>query len=158
VAVTYAEVATGGTRAAQLEGVIVSLGASSISAVAAPEYTVTAGSAMLVVSNFLYTTPNPTVDQPITRLTGILSMRGMASRLQPRGAGEIVAGPPVLATFGPSPQFTRVGASGPTFPAPLAVTLTGSAQGATFVTVTSNNAAVTVVGGGVTVPDGASSA
>jgi hypothetical protein len=64
----------------------------------------------------------------------------------------------VLAAFGPSPSFTRVGATGPTFPTPITVTLTGAAQGATTVTVTSNSAAVTVVGGGVTIPSGQTSA
>ncbi len=159
IAASYAEVMTGGTRQAQLESAIVVLPGSSITAVTAPEFTVTdAGSSSLIVSNFLFTDPAPAIGQPITSLTGVLSLRGMASRLQPRTAADIVSGPPVISSFGPMPTFTRVGTTGPTFPTPLTVTLTGPAQGPTTVAITSGDPAITVVGGGVTVPDGASSA
>ena len=160
ITATYAEVATGGTRAATLEGVIVSLGASSITAVNAPLFTVT-DSMMnnLVVGNFLYAYPSPVVSQPLTSLEGVLATRGMVSNLLPRAATDIVAGPPVIASFGPMLSYTRVGSvAQPTFPTPLTVTLTGPAQGDTVVSVQTNNASVIVTGGTVTVPNGQTSA
>lgn len=155
IAASYAEVMTGGTRAATLESVIVALGSSQTSAVAANlEFTVTdASSNSLIVSNFLFQHPNPAVGEPFTAVTGILATRGMASRLEPRQASDLVAGPPVLASMTPAQSFIRVGATGTTIPSALTVTLTGPAQGATFVSVMSNNVGVTVVGGGVTIPD-----
>jgi hypothetical protein len=160
ITATYAEIATGGTRAAKLEGVIVSLGASSITAATAPLFTVTdAMSNNLVVGNFLYTYPTPIVGQPFTSLQGVLALRGMVSNLLPRAATDVVAGPPVIASFGPMSSFTRVGAvAQPTFPTPLTVTLTGPAQGNTTVAVMTDNAGVLVPGGTVTIPNGQTSA
>ena len=81
----YAEVATGGSRAAKLDGVIVALGGSSITAVTAPEFTVTDAMATnLVVGNFLYSYPSPAIGQPLVSLTGVLAIKGMASKLEPR--------------------------------------------------------------------------
>ena len=99
IAASYAEVMTGGTRAATLESVIVALGSSQITATNANgELTVTdASSTTLIVSNFLFQYPNPGVGEPFTALTGVLATRGMASRLEPRQASDLVAGPPVLA-------------------------------------------------------------
>ena len=149
---------TGGTRAATLEGVIVALGSATTSAVNANgEFTVTdASSTNLIVSNFLYQSPNPSVGAPFTAITGVLATRGMASRLEPRQASDLVAGPPVLAAMTPAQSFIRVGA-GSTIPTALTVSLSGPAQGATMVAVMSNNAAVTVVGGGVLIADGQTS-
>lgn len=161
VSAAYAEVATGGTRAAQLESVIVSLGASTISATNANgEFTVTdAASTNLVVQNFLYAYPNPVVSQPLVSVTGILALRQMVSKIEPRAATDIVAGPPVLASFGPMLSYAREGTTGTTFPAgsELTVTLTGPAQGDTVVAITTNNANVFVPGGTVTVPNGQTS-
>lgn len=68
--------------------------------------------------------------------------------------------PCVLTAFGPVPSFIRVGEMGaPTIPDPLQVTLAGHSNGDTFVAVTSADpASLSVVGGGVTVVNGTSSA
>lgn len=159
VTATYAEVATGGTRAATLEGVVISLGAAQTSAVSGLEFTVTdAGSNNLVVSNLLYQHPSPAVGETFTALMGVLATRSNASRLEPRAETDLVSGPPVLASMTPAMSFIRVGDNGPTFPTPVVVNLSGPAQGATTVAVMSNNAGVVVTGGGVTIPDGATSA
>ena len=158
VTVGFADVKTGGGMAAALEGVIVKLPASTISAVTAPEYTLSNGTDSLVVSNFIYATPSPTVGQAVQGMTGILAFRNSADKILPRSAADVNLGPPVLASFGPALSYIRQGIPGNTFPAgsELTVTLTGPAQGATTITVTSMNANITVVGP-VVVPDGATS-
>ncbi len=163
IAVSYADIATGGPRAAALEGVLVRVGAATVSAVDTMfgEFTLTAGSDALVVDDFLYATPLPTIGSTFNQITGILAMRQSASKLEPRNAADVVAGPPTLTGFGPQLSYVRAGATGvATFPAgsELTVTLSEPAQGNTDVTVTSGSASVTVVGGKVTVPDGMTSA
>ncbi|HUJ62072.1 MAG TPA: thrombospondin type 3 repeat-containing protein [Kofleriaceae bacterium] len=161
IAASYSDVATGGTRATTLEGVIVALGASAVSTVNPNgEFTVTdaGGPATLVVQNFLYQYPGAAVGQPFTALTGILAFRQSASKLEPRGATDVVAGPPVLSSFAPAQSYVREGTSGATFPTALTVTLTGPAQGDTAVAVMSDDPNVVVVGGGVTVANGTTSA
>ena len=159
IAATYADVATGGPRAAALESVIVSLGASAITAINGALFTVSDGTSSLVVGNFLYAYPTPAVGQPMTSLTGVLALRGMVSNLEPRTAADVVAGPPVIASFAPMLSYAREGTTGTTFPAgsELTVTLTGPAQGDTAIGITTNNAAVFVPGGTVTVPNGMTS-
>ena len=166
VVATYDEVKTGGTRAAKLEGVLVTLGPATVTAVdtAFGEFTLTdAAMTKLVVDDFLYATPNPTVGMAYTAATGILSLRSAgggvsAMKLLPRSAADLSSGAPALQSIGPTSTFTRVGAvAAPTFPAPLTVTLTGPAQGDTVVTVTSGDAA-SLVTMNVTVPNGATSA
>jgi hypothetical protein len=165
VSVTYAEIKTGGSRAAALEGVLVTLGAATVTAADAAfgEFTVAAGVDNLVVDDFAYTPPPmplPSVGTAYAGLTGILAFRQMASKLEPRGATDLNSGPPALASLGPALSFARVGqtAGMPTFPAsaPLTVTLTGPAQGATTVTVVSGDATALTVAD-VTIPDGATS-
>ncbi len=158
IAATYAEIKTGGPRAAMLEGAIVTLGAAAVTAVDTMfgELTLTAGADSLVVDDFLFApAPPPPVGATFTAVTGILAHRQMASKLEPRGAADLVAGPPTIAQLGPALSFARVGQTTnlPTFPAPLTVTLTGPAQGDTTVTIASGDpAALTVTD--VTIPDG----
>jgi hypothetical protein len=157
---TYAEVATGGTRAVKLESVIVSLPASAITVVTAPTFTVTdASPASLLVGNFLYTFPSPGIGQPFISLEGVLATRNSVSVLEPRVAGDLVAGPPVIASFAPMLSYAREGTTAVTFPvgSELTVRLTGPAQGDTVVAITSNSADVFVPGGQVTVPNMATS-
>jgi len=161
ISVTYADVKTGGARAAALEGVLLSLGASTVSAVNAQfgEFTLTAGADSLIVDDFLFLpNPAPTVGQAFTAVKGILAFRQMASKLEPRNAGDLAAGAPALQTFGPS-SFARVGltTTAPTFPTPLTVTLTGPAQGDTTVVVVSGDANALTVSD-VVIPDGQTSA
>ena len=160
VTAAHAEVKTGGPRAAQLEGVIVSLGGAAVTAVDAAfgEFTLTSGADTLVVDDFVYVpapAPLPSVGAAFAGTTGILALRQMASKLEPRGAADLVAGPPTIASLSPALSFARVGqtANMPTFPVPLAVTLTGPAQGDTTVTITSGDAASLTVTD-VTIPDG----
>src|SRR5205814_6167800 len=47
----------------------------------------------LVVGNYLYAYPTPSVGQPFTTLIGVLATRGMVSNLEPRSAADLVAGP-----------------------------------------------------------------
>jgi hypothetical protein len=153
VAATYAEVATGGTRAMTLEGVIVTLGASTVSAQNAPfgEFTVTAGTATLIVDDFLLPATNPALGKNFTALTGILATRQMVSKLEPRALTDLVDGAPAIAPFAVGPYFVRAVSSGvATFPTALVVTLTSPATVATTVTLTSSDLTkLTVVGGGV---------
>jgi hypothetical protein len=163
VAVTYAEVKTGGTRATQLESVLVSLGSSSITAVDTMfgEYTLTSGSDTLVVDDFLYVTPGVAIGGNVTSIKGILTLRQMASKLEPRDTFDVGGGTPTLAAFGPALSYVRQGSSGvSTFPAgsELTVTLSAPAQGNTAVSISSNNGAITIPGGTVTVQNGMTTA
>lgn len=157
-AATYAEVKTGGTKAAAYEAVIVSLGASTVSAVDAMfgEYTLTAGADSLIADDFLFVAnPAFAVGQSFTAVKGILAMRQMASKLEPRSANDLTLGAPGLASLSPPLSFARVGTTNnaPTFPDALTVTLTGPAQGATTVTIASGDAGKLTVAN-VTVPNG----
>jgi hypothetical protein len=64
---------------------------------------------------------------------------------------------PALAGLGP-PSFTRVGRTGETFPIPLAVSLAHAVATDTFVAVVTTSAALSIPGGGVTIPAGQRSA
>ena len=157
--VTYAEIKTGGARAATLEGVVVKVGQASVSAVDAAnvEFTLTAGADSLVVDDFVFAvSPQPVVGDAYTSMTGILAFRQMASKLEPRGAADVGLPPPSLVSLSPALSYTRVGLAGPTIPAPLTVTLSSPAQGDTTVTLMSGNAALVVTD--VVVPNGQSSA
>ena len=141
VAAQYGEVATGGSRAKQLEGVLVTLGAATASAVAPPSFTLTdATNASLVVGNFLYTQPNVAVGDTFASATGILAYRGGGSSLQPRSSTDLVDSNPGILSFGPAPTFAREGTSmADAIPAPLVITLTGPAYGDTTITVNSSD-------------------
>lgn len=160
IAATYAEVKTGGTRALELEGVIVSLGASTVSATNAMfgEYTLTAGADSLIADDFLFVpNPAPVVGQSFASVRGILALRQSQNKLEPRSAADLTAGAPGLKAFSPAQSFARVGTTtnAPTFPQPLTVELTGPAQGNTVVTILSNSGDLTVAN--VTVPNGQTS-
>jgi len=162
VAVTAADIATGGPRAAALEGVLVSIGAPvTVTAVDAAfnEFTVMqAGGGSVVVDDFFFlTAPLPTVGNQFGSVTGVLAFRNMASKLEIRSAADL--GPAALdvASLGPSPTFVNVGGT-TTFPTGLTLTLNQAAPAATAVSITSSNAAaVAVPGNQVTVPMGATS-
>ncbi|MEO8701169.1 MAG: amidohydrolase family protein [Kofleriaceae bacterium] len=162
IAATYAEVKTGGTRATKLESVIVSLGASNVTAADAAfgEFTMTAGTDTLIGDDFLFVpVPPVAVGQAFTAVKGILTLRQMASKLEPRNAADLTAGAPGLLSITPALSFARVGVTtaAPTFPTPLTVTLTGPAQGNTVVTIVSGDDTKLTVAN-VTIPDGATSA
>jgi len=163
IAVSYAEVATGGTRADALEGVIVSLGVSTVTAVstALGEITLTdPASTTLIVDDFVFAvSPLPAISQGYAAVTGILALRQMMSKLEPRGAGDLTLGAPGILSFSPALSFARVGTTTdlPTFPQPLTITLTSPALGpTTIVLVSSDPSALTVAS--VTIPDAGTTA
>jgi cytosine/adenosine deaminase-related metal-dependent hydrolase len=145
VAVSYADVSTGGPRAAALEGVLVSLGAGTVTAtdVGFGEITLSDGAShTLVVDDFLSgPAPLPSAFQGYAAATGILAFRQMASKLEPRAAADLTLGLPGIKSFGPAKAFARVGTTtgGVTFPQPLTVTLTSAAQVDTTVTLVSSD-------------------
>jgi cysteine-rich repeat protein len=162
------DVATGGTRAAKLESVIVQVTDATVTDIAPPpgagdtpptnEFVVDGA---LRVNDFLYLiTPFPVVGQGYTSLTGILDYRNGDSKLELRGAADVVLGAPALVGVAPAQSFTDVGQMGtPTFPTPLTVTLSNAPTADTFVAVTSGDpTSLTVVGGGVTVLAGQTTA
>ena len=104
--------------------------------------------------------PLPAINTPYTSITGILNYRNGNQKMEPRNAADVVAGPPILVDFGPQPAFVNEGDTNvATIPDPLEVTLSGPAQGNTFVTVLSATpSSASVVGGGVTIPNGMTSA
>ena len=162
VAVSYADVTTGGPRSATLEGVIVSLGGSTVTAfnAATGDATLTdAGSATtLTMGNLLYAA-NPTVGLTYNSVAGILAQRSSTSKVMPRAASDLVLGAPGLAAMTPALSYAKVGTTTnmPTYPTPLTVNLTSPAQGATVVNLTSSDGTKLTVGN-VTIPDGATSA
>lgn len=167
VVATAAEVATGGAKAAALEGVLVTVENVDVTAVGLPpgpgdmaptnEFEVEGS---LHVNDLLYLiTPFPTVGSNFASLTGVLDFRNDDSKLELRGPSDIVAGNAVLTGFGPAKSFVDVGSNGvPTYPQALTVQLSTAVTTDTFVPVTSAEPSLTVVGGGVTVLAGQSTA
>ncbi|MFT3766682.1 MAG: DUF4215 domain-containing protein [Minicystis sp.] len=168
VVVMPAEVATNGAKAAALEAVIVQVNNVSVTDInptpgagdttPTNEFVVSGG---LRVNDFLYLiTPFPALGQNYGSLSGILDYRNNDSKLELRGASDVVGGTPVLTGFGPALSYTDVGQMGtPTFPTALTVQLSNAPATDTFVTVTSGDMnSLTVMGGGVTVPAGQTSA
>lgn len=167
VLVTAAEVTTGGSRTAELEGVLVQLSNVTVTDIAPPlhqgdtnpsnEFVV---DALLRVNDALYlATPFPTVGTVFETLAGILNLRHGESKLEPRSAADFSFELPLLAGFSPGQSFIWVGDVGaPTVPSPLTVVLGAPASAPTFIGVTSSSPALVVVGGGVTVPAGQTSA
>lgn len=104
--------------------------------------------------------PFPVVSAVYSSITGILNYRNGNSKLEPRDHSDLVLGAPILIDFAPGTTYVRVGATAaPTIPTPLTVTLSGPAEGDTFVGISSSDpASLTVVGGGATVTLGATSA
>jgi cysteine-rich repeat protein len=163
-----ADVKTGGTKAANYESVLVKVESAKVTDIApalgtgdvAPsnEFVIEGG---LRINDFLYlTTPFPTVGQTYTSISGILEWRNADSKIEPRAVTDLVLGAPVLADFAPALTYTRVGTTGAaTFPTPLKVTLTSAPTSPAFIAITSGDpTSLTVVGGGVTIAAGATSA
>jgi hypothetical protein len=152
-----ADVATGGMRAAQLESVRVLVGPTTVTAVNGMTIEFTLGGS-LTVGNALYTVnPLPMVGKGYQSVTGIAATQANVSKLLPQSAADLVD--PVPATFGPSGNYIRVGdMSVATFPAVLTVNLGTPAAANTFVGITTSSMNLQVVGGGVTIMAGSTSA
>ena len=103
--------------------------------------------------------PAPAVGTTFGTITGIADYRNGFQKLEPRSAADLVLGSPKLVGFGPEPTFARVGqVAADAIPDPLEVTLSAPAVGATFVTIGSSApGSLAVPGGGVTIPNGATS-
>ena len=129
------EIATGGSRADALEGVLVSVENVSVTEVnptpdpsdADPnnEFVVTGG---LRVNDYLFTYTLPNVSDTFTRLTGILHFGNSDSKLEPRDISDM--GPPSLAQFSPDSIFLESALT-----ADVNVTLTAPAETDTTVTL-----------------------
>ncbi len=115
----------------------------------------------LRVNDFLHlANPFPVVNDSFISITGILDYRNNYSKLEPRDQADLVTGPPVLIGLDPALSYVREGETGvPTIPTPLTVSLSRPAEQNTFVAITSTDpGSLSVVGGGVTVPMGSSTA
>jgi hypothetical protein len=163
-----ADVATGGTRADALEGVLVRVQNVMVTNLMPPlgpgdsapnnEFVIDGS---LRVNDFLYlVSPFPSQAQLFGSLTGILEWRNSDSKLEPRSAADVVGGAPSLAAFGPASSFLDVGQMmASTVPTALTLTLSNAPSADTFVPVTSSSpSSLTIVDGGVSVPAGATSA
>jgi len=168
VTVLSSDVATGGPRAAALESVIVQVSGATVTDVAptpgagdtAPTNEFVVDGA-LRVNDFLYLIqPFPVAGQGFVSLTGILDYRNGDSKLELRSGADAVLGAPVLTGFAPAQSFVTVGQMGvPSFPTTLVAQLSSAPASDTFVAIGSGDpTSLTVVGGGVTVPAGQTSA
>ncbi|MGZ3429729.1 MAG: thrombospondin type 3 repeat-containing protein, partial [Polyangia bacterium] len=170
VVVTPAEIATGGARATALEGVLVQVANVTVTDPApapaggdvAPtnEFAVTGG---LRVDDFganalPYTQPG--IDDNFATLTGVLAFRNANTKVGPRGAADVVLGPPHLAAVTPN-AFTRVGAAyvnAPTIPSAIQVVLNFATPTAVDVALTSSDPTTLTVPATVTIPAAGSAA
>jgi len=164
VSVSTAEVTTGGSRAAALEGVLVAVTSVTVTDAsptpgpgdAAPTGEFAVDDA-LRVDNYLYAiTPLPGVGQLFPSIVGVLTQKNGNSKIEPRDAADIALGPPVLAALEPALSYVRVGTTGSTIPTALSVRLSSPATVDTTVTLTSASPGLTVTD--VTIPTGATSA
>ena len=162
VTATYAEVRTGGTRATTLESVLVALPGATVSANNAMfgEYTLGTAPNDLVADDFVFKPATlPAVGQAFASVTGILTRRNSASKIEPRSAADIPPGAAGLKTLGPALTFKRIGSAGTaTIPTALTIELTGpSPAGGTTVTLASSDSNVASVPASVSIGAGLTS-
>jgi hypothetical protein len=173
IAVTPAEVVTGGSKAGPLEGVVVKVSNVVVSDTApapaggdkAPTNEYAVDSALRIDDLFYLTAPFPVVGTKYNSISGVLVTQKANSKIEPRDVNDLVAGPPSLISLGPD-AFTRESGAGgadvATIPASaqLQVVLSRPAQGATVVTLSVDAAdqGTLTVPASVTVPDLAVSA
>lgn len=142
VAVSVSDVVTGGPRAEALEGVLVTLGASTVTDIAPTpgtgdrtptnEFVIEGG---LRVDDYIYLiSPFPGLGDSYTSLTGVIAYRNGTNKLLVRDADDAPAGDAVLTGFGPALSFIRAGATGTTFPTALTVTLSHAGDATVAIT------------------------
>jgi cysteine-rich repeat protein len=169
VQVSPAEVRTGGSRAAALEGVLVELSNVFVTAQEAQfnEFYVDtapgtdAATSGVRVNDYLYlASPLPAVGTKIRFVRGVLNLRNGDSKVEPRNAQDLVAPPPALTALGPAGQYVRVGQAGSeSFPRAITVTMGGTYFEDVPVTIESSSSALRVGNNGtVIIPKGKSSA
>lgn len=160
VAVLASELATGGTRAAALEGVLVSVsGVTVTDAAPAPGAGDTAPTGEFEVAGALrvddllhLAAPFPAAGDVFTSIAGVLAYRNGNSKLEPRNEGDLVRQPianPVLVSLDPPAPSVSPGGT-----VPLSVTLSGAAATDTTVTLSVTPATAGMLPASVTVTAG----
>lgn len=153
VAATPAEVTTGGARAAALEGVLVRVADVTVTSVApapgggeaAPTYEFEVTGGLRVDDGIYRVDPFAAMGERFASITGVLFLSRTNSKLNPRGADDLVAGTPQLAPFAEGTRYARVGGgAAPTFPTALTLRLARAAAMPTTVTVTSSGPGLAV--------------
>lgn len=157
----------GGATANALEAVLVKVNNVSVTDIApaagpgdmAPTNEFVVDGALRVNDFIFLVTPFPSVGTAYTSITGILDYKNNNMKLEPRSAADYQSGPAMFVGFNEASTFTRAGyTSLPTFTVPLEVVMTSAVASNTFVSITSGNGAVTIPGGGTTIPAGQSKA
>lgn len=160
-----ADVATGGSRAAALEGMVVEVRDVEVTNASPPpasgdtaptyEFEVTGG---LRINDFLYRTQDfPVLGDGFSRIRGVVRYANNLSRLEPRSEDDLVrvSGAPTLASLEPELSFALAGdPEGPTMP-PLRLSLRRPAAEDTPVAVASSDPSLVLVPGNqVVIPAG----
>lgn len=151
VSVSAAEVATDGSRAKELEGVVVSVGTVTVTGVQLPagpgdsdptnEFEV---EGTLRVNDYLYLAePLPQVSDVIGNLQGVLRFANDDSKLEPRGPDDLGI-PPRLDRFDPDTVYATAGINGAVPPGGFAVLLSRAPDQAVTVTLSSGDPGLTV--------------
>lgn len=151
VSVSPDEVATGGSRAAELEAVVVSVGTVTVTNVDLPpgpgdseptnEVEV---EGTLRVNDYLYLPEPPLqVNDVIGNLQGVLRFANENSKLEPRGPEDLGI-PPRLSGFDPTTVYATAGINGAVPPGGFAVLLSRPADQAVTVTLSSGDPGLTV--------------
>jgi cytosine/adenosine deaminase-related metal-dependent hydrolase len=158
------EVATGGAKAAQFEGVLIRVQNVTVTNIApvtdepppSNEYEVADG---LLVDDVMHLTdPVPSKGAVIKGITGILYWGWNNTKLAPRSASDLELGAPQLQSISPALVYMSEGQSGSSNP-PLMVSLSWPAEEAFIVTLSSSDPAVVVpVSAELVIPKGATSA
>lgn len=141
----------GGVVANEYEGVIAEVQNVSVSTVlSATEFEV--DSALVISGDIFLADPYPVLGSAFPSIAGVLMFRDDVQSLMPRDASDILQGDPRLIGLSPSLSYVDEGDTNvATGPQALEVVLTHAVTVATFVSVVSNSADLTVVGGGVTI-------
>lgn len=153
---SVAEVATGGTRALHLLGVLVRVSNVTATAVDSAADAFTVDDALGVGSYLGTISPLPAVGQGFVSIVGVLAAQGGVNELEPRDSADLVLGAPVIRSFGPALSYVLAGASSAaTGPVPLLVELSIPPSTDTFVAVSSSApSSLSLPFGGVTIPAG----
>ncbi|WP_174259192.1 amidohydrolase family protein [Myxococcus xanthus] len=166
VVVTTADIRTGGPRAAALEGVLVEVRDVAVNTGVDEfgQFLVNeagdAGQPGLMIDDQAYAFPVPSIGTRFGALRGVLTYNFNDSKLVPRFQADMPLPPPSLTGFGPN-GYARVGGTGPvnTFPQTLTLTLSSAYAEALDVVITSSDeSALSVQGGRITIPAGQTSA
>ena len=163
--VTPMAAATGGMRAAALEGVLVRVENVTVTnpmpapagGEVAPTNEFEVGGSLRVDDGLFLVTPFPMMGENFASITGVLALARENSKLLPRQASDVVAGSAQLLPFPTGVTFARVGTmAAPTIPEALTVRLTRALAMDATVMVSSSAAGLVV--SNVTIPAGRASA